>query len=301
MFVARPPHSPQSPRRHPEISIQAAIVVIDNRVFTLHCIAEVLRHEFPEFHVFGATTTHNLDVVAGLQVGLVVVNAGDRSPTEPDLLAEMGHLKRSFDGVPIALLAGNCDEMAIRHALACGVKGIITDPNSLSVGVAALRLILAGGTYFPQTKQSDDHPSDRTPDPVKDHAAPPHNAPAPPLCEIDANGKHPQPLVLKSPMLQMMASSASPLCPVNGEAMAGFTTREVQVLKVLQQGRSNKRIAGELGLSENTVKVYIRRIMRKLRATNRTEAVLMAQRLTLQPAPSVREDKGDAVHEAVRA
>ncbi len=39
----------------------------------------------------------------------------------------------------------------------------------------------------------------------------------------------------------------------------------------------NKWIASQLNLSENTVKVHIRHIMRKLKATNRTQAVIYSQ------------------------
>lgn len=54
--------------------------------------------------------------------------------------------------------------------------------------------------------------------------------------------------------------------------MAGmFTPRQAEVVMALRQGKANKIIAYELNLRESTVKVHIRNIMRKLRATNRTE------------------------------
>jgi DNA-binding NarL/FixJ family response regulator len=62
----------------------------------------------------------------------------------------------------------------------------------------------------------------------------------------------------------------------NGEEvvrpMAGvFTPRQAEVALALRRGKANKIIAHELQLTESTVKVHIRNIMRKLRATNRTE------------------------------
>lgn len=54
--------------------------------------------------------------------------------------------------------------------------------------------------------------------------------------------------------------------------MAGmFTQRQEQVIQALRRGKSNKIIAYELNLRESTVKVHIRNIMKKLKATNRTE------------------------------
>lgn len=53
-----------------------------------------------------------------------------------------------------------------------------------------------------------------------------------------------------------------------------FSTRELQVLAILRDGKSNKLIARELGLSEATVKVHIKNVLRKLGASNRTEAAI---------------------------
>jgi len=50
-----------------------------------------------------------------------------------------------------------------------------------------------------------------------------------------------------------------------------FTAREASVVDALRQGKANKIIAYELNLCESTVKVHIRNIMKKLKATNRTE------------------------------
>ncbi|WP_445082871.1 response regulator transcription factor [Chelativorans sp. YIM 93263] len=54
--------------------------------------------------------------------------------------------------------------------------------------------------------------------------------------------------------------------------MAGmFTQRQEEVVRALRRGKANKIIAYELNLRESTVKVHIRNIMKKLKATNRTE------------------------------
>ncbi len=51
-----------------------------------------------------------------------------------------------------------------------------------------------------------------------------------------------------------------------------LTPRQQSVAEALRQGKANKTIAYELNMCESTVKVHIRNIMRKLKATNRTEA-----------------------------
>jgi DNA-binding NarL/FixJ family response regulator len=59
----------------------------------------------------------------------------------------------------------------------------------------------------------------------------------------------------------------------------GLTPREQGVLELLKTGLSNKVIARELNIEEGTVKVHVRRIMRKLNAANRTQAALLAHRM----------------------
>jgi DNA-binding NarL/FixJ family response regulator len=49
------------------------------------------------------------------------------------------------------------------------------------------------------------------------------------------------------------------------------------VLACLGQGKSNKVIARELGLSENTVKIHVAAILRALGVDNRTQAALVMQ------------------------
>ena len=58
-----------------------------------------------------------------------------------------------------------------------------------------------------------------------------------------------------------------------------LTPRQSQVLELLRSGKPNKIIAYELAMRESTVKVHVRQIMRKLHATNRTEAAFLASNL----------------------
>jgi DNA-binding NarL/FixJ family response regulator len=57
-----------------------------------------------------------------------------------------------------------------------------------------------------------------------------------------------------------------------------LTTRELEVLKLVAQGMSNKEIAAELYISENTVKNHVRNILEKLHLHSRMEAVVYAVR-----------------------
>jgi DNA-binding NarL/FixJ family response regulator len=69
-----------------------------------------------------------------------------------------------------------------------------------------------------------------------------------------------------------------------------LTPRQIEVLDYLKLGKTNKIIAHELEMSESTVKVHIRNIMKKMKATNRTEVACLAYDLaTDHGAKRVRE------------
>jgi len=63
------------------------------------------------------------------------------------------------------------------------------------------------------------------------------------------------------------------------EDQCRFPPRQVQILRCLRKGMANKQIAYELGMSEGTVKVHIRRLMQKLEVANRTQIVVRTQEM----------------------
>ena len=63
------------------------------------------------------------------------------------------------------------------------------------------------------------------------------------------------------------------------EQAPAFTPRQAAVVEAIAHGKPNKLIARELNMCESTVKVHVRRIMKKLGAKNRTEVALIANGL----------------------
>lgn len=57
-----------------------------------------------------------------------------------------------------------------------------------------------------------------------------------------------------------------------------LTNREIEVLKCIADGASNKQVAAVLRLSEETIKSYVKNLISKLRANDRTHAVTIALR-----------------------
>jgi DNA-binding NarL/FixJ family response regulator len=63
-----------------------------------------------------------------------------------------------------------------------------------------------------------------------------------------------------------------------------LTAREMEVLRLLADGQSNKEIARTLQIAEDTAKTHVRHVLAKLGVQSRTQAVLCAIRLGLVPA-----------------
>lgn len=72
--------------------------------------------------------------------------------------------------------------------------------------------------------------------------------------------------------------SAEPFVPDTAQIGAlGITPRELEVLQLIAEGLSTKEMAGRLFVSENTVKTHTSRVLEKLGASRRTQAVQLAK------------------------
>ncbi|MDX1417685.1 MAG: LuxR C-terminal-related transcriptional regulator, partial [Candidatus Promineifilaceae bacterium] len=83
------------------------------------------------------------------------------------------------------------------------------------------------------------------------------------------------------PLLEILQPDAAPQPVPLPDSDQYLTARENEVLQLLATGATNKEIAAELFITERTVKSHVTRILAKLEATTRTEAVTKAGRLGL--------------------
>jgi DNA-binding NarL/FixJ family response regulator len=76
-------------------------------------------------------------------------------------------------------------------------------------------------------------------------------------------------------------------------SLAGLTPRELEVLRLLVEGRSNRQIAEQLFISGKTASVHVTNLLAKLGVHSRLEAAAMARRLGLEqpPGPEVEEPR----------
>lgn len=104
-------------------------------------------------------------------------------------------------------------------------------------------------------------------------------------------------------LCQTMAADDTESDSANTQArLARLSAREREVLLCLEAGHSNKIIARTFGITESTVKVHVKAILRKIVAKNRTQAAVWAKRTGLRPPPvataSILESSPVTLHQA---
>lgn len=158
----------------------------------------------------------------------------------------IAQMRRHTPEVPIIVLSGSEDTELIRTLLELGVRGFIPKAYSPDVMLSAVRLVLAGGVYVPPML----------------------------LAGVQARGWTPPP----APEAMPTASSTGDRHSLDGLRQI-LTERQIDVMHLLSQGKPNKLIARDLGISEGTVKIHLAAIFRALNVRNRVEAVVASRRL----------------------
>lgn len=155
--------------------------------------------------------------------------------------AHLAEVIRALPGLPVIVLSGSEDPALMKELLAMGARGFIPKAYSPEVMLSAVRLVLSGGTYVPPMMLDERHVA----------------VPPPP----GANG----------------GESARAL---EERLRHLLTDRQMDVLRLLSQGKPNKLIARDLGISEGTVKIHLAAIFRALNVRNRVEAVVASRRIS---------------------
>ncbi|WP_205877002.1 LuxR C-terminal-related transcriptional regulator [Mycobacterium camsae] len=96
------------------------------------------------------------------------------------------------------------------------------------------------------------------------------------LCTARTELGHPQPQADGAATPPPIAASLA----ANSSIESLLSRREIEVVALMSQGKSNGAIATHLVISEGTVKTHVKHILRKLKASNRAEAVFRYMRMT---------------------
>lgn len=196
-----------------------------------------------------------------------------------------------FETTPVVVVSDNESVTDVVEAFRLGARGFIPTSMAPDLALGALSFVLAGGCFTPASILQEMIEPERDP-PPEARVEPPRllrspedgNGPA-----SDTADDGPDDKGGASSIHAAWHASEAPAVPT-----ATLTDRQHAVLELLRKGKANKEIARALAMSEATVKVHMRQVMRKLGANNRTEAALIASRWPPQDpsdaAQAVRRD-----------
>lgn len=172
-------------------------------------------------------------------------------------MESLAALYASCPDARVVVVSAKHDLRTVRAALEMGVSGFIPKMSGASATLNALRFVLNGDVYVPPEVFLD-HDIQEAPRPAFQKA--PEPAPQPHL----------------QPHLQPQQGS-QPAPAFQTPREAGLTARQIDVMRLLLEGRSNKQICVELGLALGTVKSHVAAILQLLGAGTRIQAVVAVE------------------------
>ena len=188
-------------------------------------------------------------------VGPIATLSGQTSPlliigTEiEEAIIQIAAIKRNYPYARVVLLSDMVSHDQLVMALHNGADTVVLRSSSCETLIGTLNLVLDGASVFPAELLGtflESHKVTRE---------------------------------LTFPEVPEGVTSGSSTNPAL-EAF-GLSARELSVLQLLLEGLANKEIARDLGITEATVKVHVKAILRKARVRNRTQVAMWAYRLGL--------------------
>ena len=218
-------------------------LLMDDTPLTRECLSISLNLCDRGLHVLTAASVADVEAMLGGATApdVVMCHFSGTASTDPHVHAKLSRLVALLEDTPLIILADREEAGAALDAFRLGVRGYIPTTVGLSVALEAIRLVGAGGTFIPTTFLQRIMQDETT-------APEPPNGPERAISEQAVRGD---------------------------DRKNGLTPRQIAVLKCMREGKANKIIAHELGMCESTVKVHVRNILKKLGATNRTQAVYL--------------------------
>jgi DNA-binding NarL/FixJ family response regulator len=211
---------------------------------------------------------------------MLIYSVGAPSPHE--VFAEIQVLHTLRRDAALAIVSDDENPTTVLAAIRCGAQGYFSNSMPPDLALQALSFVLHGGTYFPPTAILASH-AFSTPAPIE--YRPPDLSQEQPLPLPEQHMQAP-PLRPEDGLYEQgsVFDGKAAIVPrdhggngFNGVRHAPeFTERQYAVLVCLCQGDPNKVIGRKLGMTETTVKVHVREIMRKLGVSNRTQVAIAA-------------------------
>lgn len=223
------------PRSAPLAQKRQMTILSDGDLFS-ECLQKALQAKFIDFEITIFSRINELETSNIKSIQLVLLFCRSSFALKPT----SEYIKRRFPGALVCVIIDTLDDcMPTIHELVEmeTVQGVLPLDLRFDVFLAAIDLLSKGGEYFPSAL----------------------------LRHLEVKG-----VSRNMETVRKVTERAPTEERYQGEA--SLTTREVQILNMLCSGEQNKSIASDLNLSENTVKVHIRNIYKKMKVNNRTEA-----------------------------
>ncbi|PXW96538.1 LuxR family two component transcriptional regulator [Sphaerotilus hippei] len=187
-----------------------------------------------------------------------------------DVLVE---LRDRWPALPVVVVSASDRASDVIRAIDAGAMGYVPKRASNDMLIEALHLVMSGGLYIPPMAPSLSQPPSNAPVQVVGPAGamgPVSTRSLSAMVEMDEvamdEAREPRP----------DAADRASLVPLES---LGLTPRQCEVLALLLQGKANKVIARELGLSVETIKDHVAAVLRSLGVSSRTQAVLVVNQI----------------------
>jgi DNA-binding NarL/FixJ family response regulator len=232
------------------------VLLIDDHPLILSALQTVIEGLGDSVEVVGAESAAaaRLTLSSGGEFDLVLLDLQLGDASGFDVLDEF---RAAYPALPVVVISASDRTSDVIRSIDQGAMGFIPKRSSTEALSQALRLVMSGGIYVPSMGLGGNVP------------APAQGASADPTGRLQ----------------QIQQRAMDPGFQVSGGLQdLALTPRQTDVLALLLQGKPNKIIARELGVSVETIKDHVAALLKALGVSSRTQAVLaVGQMVQRQP------------------
>ena len=227
------------------------VLLVDDHPLILSALQAVIQGLGDDVTVIGAASAREARLVleASDDYDLVLLDLQLGDANGFDMLVE---LRATYPALPVVIVSASDRTSDVIRAIDLGAMGFVPKRASNETLFEALHQVMQGGIYVPPMTLGSERPGPK-----------PEGDTVPSYLSI----------------VREQSDSAEARAP-SSLATIGLTPRQTDVLGLLLQGKPNKLIARELGLSVETVKDHVAAVLRALNVSSRTQAVLAVSQMT---------------------
>ena len=227
------------------------VLLIDDHPLILSALQEVISGLEEGVEMVGVETAaaarQRLKDEEDFDLVLLDLQLGDASGF--DVLEEF---RSVYPALPVVVISASDRASDVIRSIDMGAMGFVPKRSSTEVLSQALRLVMSGGIYVPPMSLGTE-------------------APAPAAPEVNSQAARLQ-------QISQLATASEYQMQAGLENLS-LTPRQTDVLALLLQGKPNKIIARELGVSVETVKDHVAAVLKALGVNSRTQAVLAVSQM----------------------